>query len=144
MTREQRNQAKGRLEDLTFRLSQIDGISNLLSGIACKHGYTACPRSYIVECDKISEEIQAELDLLEKTLATKWEFLFNFKSGGWNSEVAFTREEAIEQAIANYGQPSEDHKVLNIDVNSFRVSTTGNAAVTNPTFFLKLSPYFIE
>jgi len=134
MTREQRNQAKGRLEDLTLRLSALDGI--LATQLSSPF--------YRTECDKIREETQAELDLLEKTLATKWEFLFNFKSGGWNSEVAFTREEAIEKAIAHYGQPSEDHKVLNIDVNSFRVSTTGNAAVTNPTFFLKLSPYFIE
>ena len=134
MTREQRNQAKGRLEDLTLRLSALDGI--LATQLSSPF--------YRTECDKIREETQAELDLLEKKLATKWEFLFNFKSGGWNSEVAFTREEAIEKAIAHYGQPSEDHKVLNIDVNSFRVSTTGNAAVTNPTFFLKLSPYFIE
>lgn len=114
MTREQRNQAKGRLKDLTLRLSALDGILSfiLLSPF------------YRTECDKIRKETQAELDLLEKKLATKWEFLFNFKSGGWNSEIAFTREEAIEQAIANYGQPSEDHKVLNIDVTSFRVSTT--------------------
>jgi hypothetical protein len=134
MTREQRNQAKGRLEDLTLRLSALDGI--LATQLSSPF--------YRTECDKIREETQAELDLLEKTLATKWEFLFNFKSGGWNSEVAFTREEAIEKAIAHYGQPSEDHKVLNIDVNSFRVSTTGNAAVTNPTFVLKSSPYLIK
>lgn len=54
--------------------------------------------------------------------------ILNFKNSGWNSEVAFTKEEAIEQAVANYGQPSEDHKVLNIDVNSFRVSTTHDKA----------------
>jgi len=118
MTREQRNQAKGRLEDLTLRLSALDGI--LATQLSSPF--------YRTECDKIREETQAELDLLEKTLATKWEFLFNFKSGGWNSEVAFTREEAIEKAIAHYGQPSEDHKVLNIDVNSFRVSTTHDKA----------------
>jgi hypothetical protein len=118
MTREQRNQAKGRLEDLALRLSALDGI--LATQLSSPF--------YRTECDKILKETQAELDLLEKTLATKWEFLFNFKSGGWNSEVAFTREEAIEQAIANYGQPSEDHKVLNIDVNSFRVSTTHDKA----------------
>jgi hypothetical protein len=118
MTREQRNQAKGRLEDLTLRLSALDGI--LATQLSSPF--------YRTECDKIREETQAELDLLEKKLATKWEFLFNFKSGGWNSEVAFTREEAIEQAIAKYGQPSEDHKVLNIDVNSFRVSTTHDKA----------------
>ena len=118
MTREQRNQAKGRLEDLALRLSALDGI--LATQLSSPF--------YRTECDKIREETQAELDLLEKKLATKWEFLFNFKSGGWNSEVAFTREEAIEQAIEKYGRPSEDHKVLNIDVTSFRVSTTHDKA----------------
>jgi len=116
MTREQRNKAIQRLELLELRL---DGLSALSYNVSDKGG---------IELLSVIDETKAELDLLEKTLATKWEFLFNFKSGGWNSEVAFTREEAIEQAIAKYGQPSEDHKVLNIDVTSFRVSTTHDKA----------------
>ena len=116
MTREQRNKAIQRLELLEVRL---DGLSALSYNVSDKGG---------IELLSIIDETKAELDLLEKKLATKWEFLFNFKSGGWNSEVAFTREEAIEQAIAKYGQPSEDHKVLNIDVTSFRVSTTHDKA----------------
>ena len=116
MTREQRNKAIQRLELLELRL---DGLSALSYNVSDKGG---------IELLSIIDETKAELDLLERTLATKWEFLFNFKSGGWNSELAFTREEAIEQAIANYGQPSEDHKVLNIDVTSFRVSTTHDKA----------------
>ena len=115
MTREQRDAAKQRLELLELRL---DGISALTENMSDK-GATLQP---------IINETVAEIVSLERTLATKFEFLFNFIGGGWNSEVAFTREEAIEQAIANYGQPSEDHKVLNIDVNSFRVSTTHDKA----------------
>lgn len=112
MTREQRNQAKGRLEDLTLRLSALDGI--LATQLSSPF--------YRTECDKIREETQAELDLLEKNLATKWEFLFNFKSGGWNSEFAFYEEQAIEQAIEKYGNP-ETQITLQIDTTSFRTST---------------------
>lgn len=117
MTREQRNKAIQRLELLEVRLDGISAITD-----------NGCPIDMGNLLQPIIDETKAELDLLEKTLATKREFLFNFKSGGWNSEVAFTREEAIEQAIAKYGQPSEDHKVLNIDVTSFRVSTTHDKA----------------
>lgn len=123
MTREQRNKAIQRLELLELRL---DGLSALSYNVSDKGG---------IELLSIIDETKAELDLLERTLATKWEFLFNFKSGGWNSEIAFTREEAIEQAIANYGQPSEDHKVLNIDVTSFRVSTTHDKAGLLSSFY---------
>ena len=124
MTREQRDAAKQRLELLELRLDGISAITD-----------NGCPIDMGNLLQPIIDETKAELDLLERTLATKWEFLFNFKSGGWNSELAFTREEAIEQAIANYGQPSEDHKVLNIDVTSFRVSTTHDKAGLLSSFY---------
>ena len=124
MTREQRNKALQRLELLEVRLDGISAITD-----------NGCPIDMGNILQPIIDETKAELDLLERTLATKWEFLFNFKSGGWNSELAFTREEAIEQAIANYGQPSEDHKVLNIDVTSFRVSTTHDKAGLLSSFY---------
>lgn len=124
MTREQRNRAIQRLELLEVRLDGISAITD-----------NGCPIDMGNLLQPIIDETKAELDLLERTLATKWEFLFNFKSGGWNSELAFTREEAIEQAIANYGQPSEDHKVLNIDVTSFRVSTTHDKAGLLSSFY---------
>ena len=124
MTREQRNKAIQRLELLELRLDGISAITD-----------NGCPIDMGNILQPIIDETKAELDLLERTLATKWEFLFNFKSGGWNSELAFTREEAIEQAIANYGQPSEDHKVLNIDVTSFRVSTTHDKAGLLSSFY---------
>lgn len=122
MIREQRNKAIQRLELLELRL---DGLSALSYNVSDNGG---------IELLSIIDETKAEIALLEKTLATKWEFLFNFKSGGWNSEIAFTKEEAIEQAIANYGHPSEDHKVLNIDVTSFRVSSPSDRNNLMSTF----------
>ena len=111
MTREQRDAAKQRVVLLQSRL---DGISALTDN--------GCP----VEMDNIMQpiinETKAEIDALAKRIATKWEFLFNFKGGGWNSEVAFTREDAIEQALFNYGHPdTQEH--LRVDVSTFRVST---------------------
>jgi hypothetical protein len=55
-------------------------------------------------------------------LATKLEFLFNFKGGGWNSEIAYTKEDAIEQAVFKYGHP-DTQEILKVDVTTFRVST---------------------
>ena len=111
MTREQRDAAKQRLEVLESRL---DGISALtVNGDAGEMGFTLQP---------IINETVAEIAALERTLATKWEFLFNFIGGGWNSEVAFTKEDAIEQALFNYGHPdTQTH--LRVDTSTFRVST---------------------
>ena len=111
MTREQRDAAKQRLEVLELRLDGISAITD--NGFPIEMGNILQP---------IINETVAEIVSLEKTLATKLEFIFNFKGGGWNSEVAVTKEEAIEQAIENYGVP-EDGKILNIDITSFRVST---------------------
>jgi hypothetical protein len=111
MTREQRDAAKQRLEVLELRL---DGISALtVNGDAGEMGFTLQP---------IINETVAEIASLERTLATSLEFLFNFKGGGWNSEVAYTKEDAIEQAIFKYGHPdTQTH--LRVDTSTFRVST---------------------
>jgi hypothetical protein len=92
----------------------LDGISALtVNGDAGEMGFTLQP---------IINETVAEIAALERTLATKWEFLFNFIGGGWNSEVAFTKEDAIEQALFNYGHPdTQTH--LRVDTSTFRVST---------------------
>jgi len=112
MTQAQRDLAVRRLESLKLRLNALDGM--LATQLSSPF--------YRTQCDQIYEEAKTEIDALEKQLATKLEFLFNFKGGGWNSEIAFTKEEAIEQAIENYGVP-EDGKILNIDITTFRVST---------------------
>jgi hypothetical protein len=111
MTREQRDAAKQRLEVL--RIADWMALVQITENMSDKGG---------IEIANIINETKAEIVSLEKTLATKWEFLFNFKGGGWNSEVAFTREDAIEQALFNYGHPdTQEH--LRVDTSTFRVST---------------------
>ena len=110
MTREQRDAAKQRVVALSSRL---DAIQTLTENMSDQGG---------IEIANIINEIKAEIDALAKQIATKWEFLFNFKGGGWNSEVAFTKEDAIEQALFNYGHPdTQEH--LRVDTSTFRVST---------------------
>jgi hypothetical protein len=106
MTREQRDAAKKRLWNLELRLN---GIWSLTENMSDKGG---------IEIANILDETKAEIAAIEKQLATKWEFLFNFIGGGWNSEIAFTEEDAIEQALLQYSFSS-----LRVDVRSFRVST---------------------
>ena len=110
MTREQRDAAKQRVVALSSRL---DAIQTLTENMSDQGG---------IEIANIINETKAEIDALTKRIATKWEFLFNFKGGGWNSEVAFTREDAIEQAIFNYGHP-DTQEILKVDTSTFRVST---------------------
>lgn len=66
----------------------------------------------------IIEEYSKEADRLTKVTYRRREYLYNFIGGGWNSEWAFTVEEAIQQAKdrwANGGGPEADEE-------SFRVS----------------------
>ena len=122
MTREQREAAKQRLWNLELRLN---GINALTENMSDKGG---------AEIASILEETAAEIASIEKTLATKWEFLFNFIGGGWNSEVAFTKEDAIEQALFQYGHPNT-HTSLRVDVTSFRVSTPTDYRNQMSTFY---------
>jgi len=110
MTREQRDAAKQRVVALSSRLNAIETLTENMSD---QGG---------IEIANIINETKAEIDALAKRIATKWEFLFNFKGGGWNSEVAFTREDAIEQAVFKYGHP-DTQEMLRVDVSTFRVST---------------------
>ena len=110
MTREQRDAAKQRVVALSSRL---DAIQTLTENMSDKGG---------IEIANIINETKIEIMTLERTLATSLEFLFNFKGGGWNSEVAYTKEDAIEQAIFKYGHPdTQEH--LRVDTSTFRVST---------------------
>ena len=111
MTRAERNKAMTRVEALNSRLNAVQTATENMSD---KGG---------IEMLNIINETKVEIATLEKLLATKFEFLFNFKSGGWNSEVAFTKEEAIEQAIFKYGHP-DTQEMLQVDTTTFRVSTT--------------------
>ena len=110
MTREQRDAAKQRVVALSSRL---DAIQTLTENMSDQGG---------IEIANIINEIKAEIDALTKRIATKWEFLFNFKGGGWNSEVAYTKEDAIEQALFKYGHP-DTQAMCQVDTSTFRVST---------------------
>ena len=110
MTKEQRDALKQRVVLLESRL---DGIRALTENMSDKGG---------IAIMSIIEETKIEIMTLERTLATSLEFLFNFKGGGWNSEVAYTKEDAIEQAIFKYGHP-DTHAMCQVDVSTFRVST---------------------
>ena len=114
MTREQRNTAIRRLEVLNTRIFNLKDVSG-----------TWMQQEAITS---VIDESRKEVESIEKVLATRQEFLFNFKGGGWNSEIAFTREEAIEKAIAKYGPPSEEGRPCNIDVTTFRVATASDMA----------------
>ena len=122
MTREQRDAAKKRLWNLELRLN---GIWSLTENMSDKGG---------IEIANILDETKAEIAAIEKQLATKWEFLFNFIGGGWNSEVAFTKEDAIEQALFNYGHPdTQEH--LRVDTSTFRVSTPADYKAQLSSFY---------
>ena len=122
MTREQRDAAKQRVVALSSRL---DAIQTLTENMSDQGG---------IEIANIINETKAEIDALTKRIATKWEFLFNFKGGGWNSEVAFTREDAIEQALFNYGHPdTQEH--LRVDTSTFRVSTPADYKAQLSSFY---------
>jgi hypothetical protein len=67
-------------------------------------------------------ENQDVINQLEKATSAKYEFLFNFEGGGWNSEYAHTKEEAMELAKAKYS--TDDYKGTCVpDMKTFRVST---------------------
>ena len=110
MTREQRDAAKQRVVALSSRL---DAIQTLTENMSDKGG---------IEIANIINETKIEIMTLERTLATSLEFLFNFKGGGWNSEVAYTKEDAIEQALFKYGHP-DTQAICQVDTSTFRVST---------------------
>ena len=122
MTRDQRDAAKKRLWNLELRLN---GIWSLTENMSDKGG---------IEIANILDETKAEIAAIEKQLATKWEFLFNFIGGGWNSEIAFTEEDAIEQALFKYGHP-DTQTSLRVDVRSFRVSTPGDYKAQLSSFY---------
>ena len=110
MTREQRDAAKQRVVALSSRL---DAIQTLTENMSDQGG---------IEIANIINETKIEIMTLERTLATSLEFLFNFKGGGWNSEVAYTKEDAIEQALFKYGHP-DTQAICQVDTSTFRVST---------------------
>jgi predicted HNH restriction endonuclease len=111
MKKDERNKMLQRYTDL---LNRVDTLQFILKNV---EGYEEGDLVAIIQ------ETEAELAKIKNLKDNKRQYLFNFKSGGWNSEFAFTEEEALQQAIEKYGRPNDSSKVLNIDERSFRVST---------------------
>ena len=76
--------------------------------------------------EQASDEDRAILDKMYVELAEQWvylrrsnkEWLYNFKSGGWNSSEGADREIAIQNAKEQWALTT-----LQIDEDSFRIST---------------------
>lgn len=101
------------LQRYTDLLNRIDTLQFILNNI---EGYEED------DLHSIIKEANEELAKIKILKDNKREFLFNFKGGGWNSEYAFTEEQAIEQAIEKYEGPGKINSNL-IDTKSFRAST---------------------
>lgn len=110
MKKSERNKMLQRYTDL---LNRIDTLQFILNNV---EGYEEDDLRSIIK--EANEEL-AKIKILKDN---KREFLFNFKGGGWNSEYAFTEEQAIEQAIEKYEGPGKINSNL-IDTKTFRVST---------------------
>ena len=105
MTNLQRNQGLERIVVLKHRNAEMDFFISQEE-----------PPTYIEEVmNQTIEENQTLIDQLTKATSARYQFLFNFIGGGWNSEYAHTKEEAQAEAKKKYSSE--------VDLNSFRVST---------------------
>ena len=66
----------------------------------------------------IISETEEEANKIEAILTTTREYIYNFKTGGWNTEFASTIEEAKEKAIRRW----KDLANLDVDLESFRLT----------------------
>ena len=108
MTNAERKKIARRVSELNFRiasLQRVDKISQL-------------EKFPVIE--DIIKEYNNEITRLNKSTNERREYLYNFIGGGWNSEWAYTVEEAIEQAQTRW---AADSPKLRVDMESFRVST---------------------
>jgi hypothetical protein len=113
MKKKERDQLLQRYTDLLNRLDDLNLIKENTTSLFGPD-LQAQILSIITDTEKEIEHL--------KEHKKKKEYLFNFASGGWNTEMAYYEEEAIEQALLKYGHPdTQEH--LKVDIKSFRVST---------------------
>jgi hypothetical protein len=115
MTNSQRQSALSRISVLKNRNINMHAMCNVME------------LSDVMENEIIEQmaENQDVINQLEKATSARYEFLFNFEGGGWNSEWAHTKEEAMELAKAKYS--TDDCKGTCVpDMKTFRVSTPGD------------------
>ena len=102
MTSAERKKLISRVAELNFRIASLQRLEN----------------DSVIE--DIIKEYNNEITRLNKSINERREYLYNFIGGGWNSEWAYTVEEAIEQAQNRW---AADSPKLRVDAESFRVST---------------------
>lgn len=112
MTNSQRQNGLDRITVLANRNSELEMLINR---------YEPSTIMEDILRDIIAENVKAMEELIKAT-DKRYEFLFNFKGGGWNSEYAYTIEEAKELAKIKYSGP-EYTGTCDPDFNTFRVST---------------------
>ena len=113
MKKQERNQLLQRYTDLLNRLDDLNLIRENTTSL-----FDSDLQAQIIT---IIRETESEIEIIKERKRKK-EYLFNFIGGGWNSEMAYYEEEAIEQALFKYGNP-ETQESLRVDINTFRVST---------------------
>ena len=107
MTKETYNNPKSLKEANDLLLNQINGLA------------VAIENSIVPEYQEALSKILEEKRSLRKYINSRKPWNFNFKSGGWNSTVAVTKQEAIENSIKEYEESLSD-----IDEYTFRVATS--------------------
>ena len=113
MKKAERNQLLQRYTDLLNRLDDLNLIRENTTSL-----FGPDLQAQILS---LIGETEIEIETIKERKRKK-EYLFNFIGGGWNSEMAYYEEEAIQQAITQYGNP-ETQESLRVDINSFRLST---------------------
>ena len=113
MKKQERNQLLQRYTDLLNRLDDLNLIRENTTSL-----FGEDLQAQIIT---IIRETESEIEIIKERKRKK-EYLFNFIGGGWNSEMAYYEEEAIEQALFKYGHP-DTQESLRVDINSFRIST---------------------
>ena len=125
MKKTERNQLLQRYTDL---LNRLDDLNLIRENTTSLFGYDL--QDQIIT---IIRETETEIKII-KELKRKKEYLFNFIGGGWNSEMAYYEEEAIEQALFKYGHP-DTQESLRVDISTFRVSTPSDYSHQLSSFY---------
>ena len=125
MKKAERNQLLQRYTDLLNRLDDLNLIRENTTSL-----FGPDLQAQILS---LIGETEIEIETIKERKRKK-EYLFNFIGGGWNSEWAYYEEEAIQQAITQYGNP-ETQESLRVDINSFRISTPSDYAQQLSSFY---------
>jgi len=125
MKKQERNKLLQRYTDLLNRLDDLNLIRENTTSL-----FGPELQAQIIS---LISETEIEIESIKERKRKK-EYLFNFIGGGWNSELAYYEEEAIEQAILKYGHPNTQ-EILRVDINTFRLSTPSDYNAQLSSFY---------